>query len=246
MRIARVLPVLAVAVMVAAVVLGVGLLRHVGADESPTGTSSRTAAAQAQADPTVDIDLGDTTPADVTACLTPDFATSADQVEVRYGEQQSTSSGRTPVLVLRNQAGELRLCDVFGGDSPAEAPLPAADRSNPVVFLSNGHSAWSCQGTDKVLKKFQMTLWLSVAPQVRTVQQRFWVNGVPGPWFSTTAKGGYAHLQSWLEGPEPAGTRFAVEYRVRDASGDAVPQSALPTGRKPLPGCSSGGSAEIG
>jgi len=244
----RVLPVLAAVALVAAVVLGATVLRSLSLDKdrAESGAASRPTSQKSEADPTVAIDRGATTQADVASCLTPEFATDAGQVDVLYGEVQATSSGTAPVLVLRNQAGDLRLCDVFGGDVPAEAPVPAATQADPVVFVSNGRSAWSCEGTDKVLKSFQMTSWLSVSSDVRTVQQRFYVNGVPGPWFTTSAHGGYAHLQSWLEGPEPASSRYAVEYRVLDASGAVAPQKALPTGKKPLPGCTSGGSAEIG
>jgi hypothetical protein len=243
-----VLPVLVAVVLVAAVVLGIAVLRNVTQDKdrAESRAASLPAAAPSTADPTIEIDKGATSPADVASCLTPGFATSADQVDVLYGQVQSTASGTAPVLVLRNQAGDLRLCDAFGGDTPAEAPVPAASQADPVVFVSNGRSAWSCQGTDKVLKSFSMTTWMAVASDVSTVQQRFFVNGVPGAWFTTSAHDGYAHLQSWLEGPEPASSRYAVEYRVLDASGSVVPQKALPTGKKPLPGCTSGGSAEIG
>ena len=83
-----------------------------------------------------------------------------------------------------------------------------------------------------------------VSPDVATVRERFWVAGVPGPWFETRAHGGYAHLQTWLQGPEPRST-YAQQFQVLDADGTAVPQTALPTGKQPLPGCQ-GGSVEIG
>ena len=85
-----------------------------------------------------------------------------------------------------------------------------------------------------------------MSPVVAKVQQRFWVDGVAGPWFETTAQDGYAHLQSWLKGPEPAGTHYAEQFRVLDAGGADVPQDALPTRRSALTGCSAGGSAQIG
>ncbi|NUS50443.1 MAG: hypothetical protein HOQ22_05300, partial [Nocardioidaceae bacterium] len=194
----------------------------------------------------VDLDRGPVGDASVTACLTPGFATSADQVEVRYARTQATDTGTAAVLVLRNRAGDLRLCDAYGADAPAVAPVPVATDAEPVVFLSTGRATWSCRGADRVLESFRSSTWLAVAPAVRTVQQRFWVGDVPGPWFRTRARDGYAHLQTWLTGPEPAGTRFAVQYRVLGADGADVPQHALPTGRRALPGCGSGGSAEIG
>ena len=91
-----------------------------------------------------------------------------------------------------------------------------------------------------------MSTWLAVSSDVHVVQQRYWVDGVPGPWFSTRARNGYAHLQTWLVGPEPAGSRFAEQYRVLDASGRELRQTALPTRQKPLAGCPGKGSAQIG
>jgi hypothetical protein len=252
MRNSRVLPVFAAVVAVVAVVLGFSVLRTLSDDRSAGDTGGDVAAAGATGSPVrqdvsdeVDLDQGAVDPADVDACLVPDFASSAADVDVLYGQRQSTEGGVAPVLVLRNAAGDLRLCDAEGGDAPAEAPLPAPTPAEPVVFLSNGHSRWSC--TDgKVLQGYRDTTWLAVAPEVATVQQRYWVDGVPGPWFTTSARDGYAHLQSWLTGPEPSGTRYAVEYRVRDADGGTVAQSALPTGKDRLPGCSGDGDAEIG
>jgi hypothetical protein len=243
----RVLPVLVAVALVAALVLGTAALRGLAVDEhrARAGAAPAPAAQGSNADPLVEIDEGATTRADVASCLTPGFATSAAQVDVLYGEVQATASGTAPVLVLRNPAGDLRLCDALGGDAPATAPVPAASHADPLVFVSTGRSAWSCR-TDEVLQGVRMTAWLAVSPAVATVQQRFSVDGVPGPWFTTAAQGGYAHLQSWLEGPEPAGSTYAVEYRVLDASGADVPQKALPTHPEPLPGCTDGGSAEIG
>jgi hypothetical protein len=68
---------------------------------------------------------------------------------------------------------------------------------------------------------------------------------VPGTWFQTAAQGGYAHLQTWLQGPRPD-SRYAQQFQVLDAGGAVVPQTALPTGRTPLSGCRQHGSAEIG
>ena len=54
------------------------------------------------------------------------------------------------------------------------------------------------------------------------------------------------HLQSWLQGPEPAGTSYGVQYRVLDQTGSVLDQPTLPTGRQSLPGCAGNGSSEVG
>jgi hypothetical protein len=242
----RVVPVVATVVVVAALVLGFGALRSLSGTDDPTPPTTAPAAASSPSEATTDLDAGATTADDVTACLTPDFATDSSQVTVLYGVQQHRLGGQVPVLVLRNAAGDLRLCDQFGGDSPSQAPVPAASSSRPVAFLSTGHSDWACAGTSRVLDRFQKSTWLVVSPDVATVEQRLWVDDVPGPWFTTRAQHGYAHLQAWLKGPEPAGTKYAEQFRVLDASGGAVRQTSLPTRRSVLPGCSAGGSAQIG
>jgi hypothetical protein len=239
----RIVPVLGVAVLVAALVLGIGSLRTRtgGGDEPRPG-----AIAQSSAESTIDLDLGPTTADDVATCLATDFATDASGVDVLYGVRQRRLGGSSPVLVLRNAAGEMRLCDQFGGDSPAQAPVPTASADRPVAFVSNGRSQWSCTGTTRVLERFQKSTWLAVSPEVARVQQRYWVDGVPGRWFESHARHGFVHLQTWVEGPQPATTKYAEQYRVLDESGDDVRQTALPTRRSALPGCSAGGSAEIG
>lgn len=246
--IARTVPVLGVVVLVAAIAVGLGSLRSI--TRSGDGPRSPGVLAQSSAGSSpgsvTDLDLGPTTAEDVAACLTPDFAGDPSNVDVLYGVRQRRLGGSSPVLVLRAAAGGLRLCDQFGGDSPAQAPVPRASADQPVVFVSNGRARWSCAGSTQTLERFQKSTWLAVAPDVATVQQRFWVDGEPGRWFRSHAHDGLVHLQTWLEGPEPATTRYAEQYRVLDKSGDVVRQTALPTRRATLPGCSAGGSAEIG
>ncbi|CAN5529021.1 hypothetical protein BH10ACT10_BH10ACT10_16530 [soil metagenome] len=244
----RFLPVISIAALVAALVLGAGSLKSLvsGTD----GTDAPLAAAPPMIpndDPAVtDLDLGATTSDDVTACLTPPFATDVDSVDVLYGVRQHRLGGSSSVLVLRNADGDVRLCDQFGGDAPSQAPQPTTTSSRPVAFLSTARSSWTCAGTTKVLQKFEQSTWLVVAPEVATVQQRYWVGGVAGPWFESEAQGGYAHLQTWLEGPEPAATTYAAQFRVLDADGDEITQKALPTDLQALAGCNEGGSAQIG
>lgn len=240
---ARAVPVLGVVVLVAAVALGLGSLRS----KTRSGDEPLRPGANAQSSDgsVTDLDLGPTSAADVAACLTPGFG-DATEVDVLYGVRQRRLGGSSPVLVLRNAAGELRLCDQFGGDSPAQAPVPRASADHPVAFVSNGRSKWSCADSTRVLEGFQKSTWLAVTPEVAAVQQRYWVDGVPGRWFRSHAHHGLVHLQTWLQGPQPATTKYAEQYRVLDASGDVVRQTALPTRRSTLPGCGTGGSAEIG
>jgi hypothetical protein len=240
----RALPVLIVVVLVAALLLGVNALHGHGRD---AGTAAAGPQSTLSASAATDLDQAPVSDADVAACLTPSFATEVADVDLLYGEVQSTPSGQAPVLVLRNTAGDLRLCDAFGGDAPAVAPLPRPSTSEPVVFLSTGRSSWQCTGpAKKGLQGYQSTTWLAVAPAVHTVEQRFFVDDTPGPWFTTQARGGYAHLHTWVEGPQPAGTTYAGQWRVLDAEGHVVQQSALPTAKATLPGCTGVGSAEIG
>ena len=244
----RILPVVSIAALVGALVLGAGMLRSLPGGTVAPGAPSASATAQiASGDSSAtDLDLAATTADDVTSCLTAGFATEVDSVDVLYGVRQRRLGGTSSVLVLRNAAGDVRLCDQFGGDFPSRAPLPTATSTRPVAFLSNGRSSWTCDGSTQVLQKFEQSTWLVVSPAVATVQQRYWVGGVAGPWFVTKAEGGYAHLQTWLEGPEPASTTYAEQFRVLDADGNEVSQDTLPTDQSPLPGCPEGGSAESG
>jgi len=239
----RAVPIVSIAALVGGLVLSAGLLKSLTSDNGPAAPSA-TAVLASSDDSVIDLDLGATD--DLTSCLSPDFASDASSVTVLYGVQQRQLDGEGPVLVLRNATGDLRLCDASGPDSPAESPLPTASPETPVAFLSTGRSAWTCAGSSRTLDRFEQTTWLVTSPDVATVGQRYWVDGTPGPWFETSAVGGYAHLQTWLEGPEPAGTVFAQQYRVLDADGDVVPQTALPTKKAVLPGCSRAGSAQIG
>lgn len=186
-----------------------------------------------------------TTKDDLANCLDGHFATAA-RVDILYGVQQRRLGGRSPVLVLRNVAGDIRLCDQFGSDNPSQAPLPAATANRPVTFLSTGRSAWTCAGSTRVLDRFEKSTWLVVSADVARVQQRYWVGDVPGPWFESRAQNGYVHLQTWLEGPEPASTKYGEQFRVLDASGNDVRQTALPTRASTLHGCGAVGSAQIG
>src|SRR5690348_1536161 len=120
--------VIAAALAVAGVALGVGALQVRATDPGPAP------AAQLAGSPAgvVDLDLGPASADTVKRCLSPDFGTDPAQVSVLYGVRQRTGSGAAPVLVLRNAAGMTRLCDQYGGDYPAQAPAPVATRRNPV------------------------------------------------------------------------------------------------------------------
>jgi hypothetical protein len=239
--------VIVAALTVAAVVVGIAAIRFPGdSSVSPSSSpaSSPSATTSSQPDTSlIDLDQGSgTDPAAVEACAGQGFADDPADVEVLYDMVQKSPQSTTPVLLLRNPDGDLRLCDLAGDDVPAVLPLPSAEPAEPVAFLTNGSSAWDCDGP--VLGSYRATTWLVVDEQVDLVQQRFVVDGSPGPWFSTRVLGGYAHLQTWL-GPQPEGVEIVTEQRVLDDAGDPVQQSALPA-RQVLPGCAeTGGDAEI-
>ncbi len=241
----RVLPILGISLLVVALVVGAASLKALSGARNDA--AQQAASASSSTAPLVTkLDLGATTDEDVTSCLTPDFASKADQVDVLYGVQQRQLGGRSPALILRNADGDLRLCDHFGADSPSVAPVPTPSDEDPVEFLNNGRSAWTCAETTNVLDRFERSLWLVVAPDVASVRQRYVVDGVPGPWFESETQDGYIHLQSWLDGPQPATTKYAEQFRVLSSSGEEVPQAVLPTDEDELLGCTDEGSAQIG
>ncbi len=240
----RALPVVAAIMAVAVLVVGASVLQGLATARRDATTPS---ASTPPADPVAPLDLGQVTSREqVAGCLTPRFAADPAGVDLLYGVQQRKSRGSEPVFVLRNQAGDLRLCDQFGGDGVAESSLPTVTDTRPVAFLSTGRRSWECAPDSDSLERFRMTQWLRVAPEVRTVQQRYWIGDRPGSWFSTEAQNGYVHLQSWLQGPHPADTRYGVQYRVLGTTGQVVEQRTLPTGRQSLPGCAGRTSTELG
>jgi hypothetical protein len=232
--------VVAAVLAVGVVVTGASALSLAGPDPDPAPAQLATAPPQ---DPAVDLDQGDATEADVEACVSGGFAPDASSVEVLYGVRQQSPGGDVPVLLLRNAAGDLRFCDLAGPDAPAQLPLPEASADEPVVFLTNGRKSWDCTGAQ--VEGYTATTWLAVGPEVATVQERYWQDGKPGPWFTTEARGGYAHLQTWVTGPLPAQAQLGVQTQALDADGRPVNRSALPRGRQALPGCA-GGDAQIG
>jgi hypothetical protein len=231
------------AVLAVAVVVGAVAAAGLARSDGPRAAAPATGPSTPAADPVLDIDAGELSDEEaLAACSTPGFAGGGD-VTVLYAVRQRTEDGSAPVVLLRNAGGDLRLCDAAGPDAPAQAPVPEASGQHPVVFLTNGRSAWDCSGT--TVDGYSATLWLAVDPQVERVQQRYVVRGHPGPWFSTTARDGFAHLQTWLAGPLDEGAAVAVQQRVLDATGAPLAQDALPTRRQPLAGCA-GGDAQIG
>jgi hypothetical protein len=238
---------LVAAAVAAAVLLTVGVTASLGHRSGGPDTATQASAGTTGTAPpvrsVVDLDQGPVTdPADVAACLAPDFATDPAEVAVVYSQRQLAPAGTTPVLVLRNRAGELRLCDVFGGDHPASAPPGRATAKHLVAFFSNGRRDWHCAG--HTLQRFVLSEWLSVGDPVHTVRLRFVVDGKPGPWFRTAAHGGLVHVQAWLDGPVHPGGTVRLQHRVLAADGTPVARSVLPHSQR-LPGCE-GGDVQIG
>jgi len=234
------------AVAVGAIVIGGAAAQNVFADQdSDAGardTSGPTQEAGAAAALDLDLDIGPVE--DPAAAAEECLGEKASSPQVLYSVLQKTESGDVPVLILEDADGDLAFCDVAGIDHPAVVPVPTATEADPVTFLTNGRLSWDCDG--KTLQRHTSTTWLSVTDEVAEVQQRFWVDGEAGPWFTTAPQDGYAHLQTWLTGPLPDKADLQMEQRVLDAAGEPVTQSTLPTGKQPLAGCSGGGDAQIG
>ena len=230
------------ALTVAAVVVGVAAVRLNGTPPA-TPTPSGPTPAQGDVSSVLRIDLGPGSDPLAVAeeCAPEDFAADLGEVEVLYDVVQRSPQGPWSVLVLRNGEGELLLCDLTGAEEPGVLPVPEPTPEEPVAFLTTGRAAWDCDGL--VVERYLSTTWLVVHPSVAQVEERYVVDGVPGPWLATQPSAGFAHLQSWL-GPQPEGVDVVVERRVLDASGDELPQSALPR-RQALPGCT-GGDVQIG
>ncbi len=224
----------AAALGVAVAVVGVSALRDSG---SGTATAGPAAEPTVLGDELLVLDRGVVSDVDaVRSCATKAFA-GPRPVEVMYGVRQLDADSEAPVVVLRNAAGELRLCDAAGPDSPAQAPVPSASEAEPVVFLG-ARAAWDC--TRARLDRYSAATWLAVDDQVATVRQRLWVDGEPGPWFTTEAVNGFAHVAAWEDGPLPKGTELAAQYDVLDADGGAVAQDALPVDPEPVGWCEDG------
>ena len=229
------------AIVVAGSAVGFALTGPDTVTDENDDASSSTQDAVAAAVPDLDLDLGPV--ADPMAAAAKCLGEDSSSAQAFYAVEQRTESGAVPVLVLDRGDGDLFFCDMDGMDRPAVMPVPTATDSDPVAFLTNGRLSWDCDGM--TLKRHTSTTWLSVADEVAEVQQRFWVDGEAGPWFTTTAQDGYAHLQTWLTGPLPEKSDLQMEQRVLDSAGDPVSQSAIPTAKQPLAGCS-GGDAQIG
>ncbi len=186
----------------------------------------------------INIDLGPAGDEAVAACLGDGFAESPDQVTVLYGVQQLTRTGSGPSLLLQNEAGDYRMCDMFGATAPSGQPVKLATDKKPVSYLTNNIQSWNCDGT--VLQDFEMSQWLSVSSKVDRVQLRFSVQGKAQPWFTTKASDGVVHMQAWLDGPIGKTHKISMQQRVLDSSGKVVKQSAIPTGQQKLANCKTG------
>lgn len=199
-------------------------------DGGPAATMSSSASEPNGDASVLEVDHGPSDDAAVAECAA-GFADPAD-VEVAYDVVQSAPGGTTPVLLLRDADGELRLCDMTGPDAPASSPMPGSDAATPVVELTTGDRVWNCDGP--VLAGFRATTWLSTEPDVAEVAQRFVVDGTPGPWFSTTPVDGVAHLQVWL-GPQVEDAEIHLEQRALHS--DSSPVETSWAGSQRIAGC---------
>lgn len=231
----------AVAVAVACVLILVSWIASKAGDEPQA--DGRSSLASNPGESVVSLDVSrKVSPGEIEACLTDSFAKNPKRVDVLYEQIQKSEQGDVAVLILRNRAGDLRLCDSFGGDAPSVAPIAYADDVDPVRFLSNGRQSWKCDGTR--LAGFAISHWLSVGDAVDRVDLRFVVDGATGRWFSSEADNGFAHVHGWLPAQND-GAMVQVQTRVLDADGAAVEQNALPTAPRGIAGCT-GGDIDLG
>jgi hypothetical protein len=233
------------ALTVAAVAVGVAAISF---PPDPSGDGGPAATTTSASEPSPDasvleVDHGPGDDPDAVAdCAGDGFADDPADVEVLYDVVQEAPDGTTPVLALRNAAGELRLCDMTGPDAPAVLPLPQSDAATPVVELTSGDRVWDCDET--VLAGFRATTWLSTEPEVAEVAQRFVVDGTPGPWFSSTPVDGVGHLQVWLD-RQAEGAVIHLEQRALHADGSQVDTGWAGTQR--IAGCAgTDGEVQIG
>lgn len=229
--------------VVAAAVLGVavaaaGVSALAGSDDAATTTAGPAAEPTVLGDEMLLLDRGIVSDIDaVRSCATKEFA-GPRPVKVLYAVRQLAVDSEGPVVVLRNAEGELRLCDDAPvPDAPSQVPVPSPSDTEPVVLLA-GRAAWDCTG--QRLDRYTATTWMRVDDQVATVRQRIWVDGEPGPWFTTAAVNGIVHLAVWEDGPLPKGTELAAQYEVLDAADGVVAQDALPTESADAGGCENG------
>jgi hypothetical protein len=157
--------------------------------------------------------------------------------QVLFAQRQVSPIGPAPAILVENDRGDWWACDRYGGSAPATLPVPLATSNDAAVPFTTGWRSWDCEGT--VLHRLQIGEWFSTAPEVATLRTRFVVDGAPGPWFSTSAYDGFAHLQAWLEGDLPAGTRIVLEHGFSDADGLEV-ETGMSQSGEPLPDCSDG------
>ena len=169
----------------------------------------------------------------LTSCATTDFVDDdPGSVELLYGQQQLTPTSPAGSFVLRNGAGKVMFCDMFGDDYPAVLPLPTTSATRPAVMLTNNRRQITCSKAAEIAQ-IRTNLWLAVTDQVESARTRFWVDGVAGPWFGAAQQGGYLHLQSWLL-EAPASSALELETQVLDGSGDPVAVPGMPSGPRSL------------
>lgn len=185
----------------------------------------------AQGADVVDLDLGPLgKSAALDSCATQGFVDGKPgQLSVRYGMLQRTRVGSRGSFVLRNHAGRLLFCDMFGRQTPAVRPIPTSSPQRPAVIVTNSIQEWPC--TKSVL--FRTNLWLKVQDPVRSARMRYWVNGEPGPWFTSRRQGRFVHLQSWLA-PAPRGAVLKMQTQVRNGAGRVMDVKGLPSRPKRL------------
>jgi hypothetical protein len=229
-----------VAVTVACLVLLVSWIASQSVTQTETPTAGLSSSPTPEVVTALDVD-GEVTDDQIRSCLTRGFAPSLADVEVLYSTIQKSETGTSPVLILRNADGDLRLCDANGGDYPSQLPITYADATTPIRHLTNGRMGWNCEGT--TIESFTVTRWFSVAPVVDRVELRFVVDGDAGAWFSAKAEDGFVHVHGWLN-QQQAEAAVHLQVRVLDAEDNNVPQAEIATAPQPVMACD-GSDVEI-
>lgn len=184
----------------------------------------------------ITLDLGALDLEDALASCATDAFVGGDpgSLELLYGERQLTATDPTGTFILRNGAGKVMFCDMFGQERPAVLPLPTTSDTQPAQMLTSSRRDVSCARAAGVeLARIRTNLWLTVTDQVESARTRFWVDGVPGPWHGSARQGGYLHLQSWVL-DAPANGTLKLETQVLDGSGDPVAVPGMPSGPRSL------------
>jgi hypothetical protein len=195
-----------------------------------------TAGAAGRAAP-VQLDLGSLgKAAALNQCATKRFVDGKPRkLRVLYGMKQRTPSGSRGSFVLRNHAGKVMFCDMFGRDRPSRLPLPRPTAQRVAVHATNPDQRAICDEAG-VRTGMRYAEFLRVKDPVRSARTRFWVDGVAQPWFTSKRQRGFVHLQSWQRGLD--GAKVQVQTQLRNRAGTVLSVPGMSSKPRTIPqGC---------